>query len=34
MDKFVYAGKMNLLLIMNPGFDSKDDISGENNDLY
>ena len=32
--KFVFAGKMKLLLIMNPAFRPQDGIDGEDNDLY
>ncbi len=32
--KFVFAGKMKLLLIMAPGFRAEDGIEGEKNDLY
>lgn len=32
--KFVFAGKMKLLLIMNPAFCPEDGIEQENNDLY
>jgi len=32
--KFVFAGKMKLLLIMSPAFRVQDGIDGENNDLY
>ncbi len=32
--KFIFAGKMELLLIMNPKFDKSTEIVGEDNDLY
>ena len=32
--EFVYAGKMKLLLIMNPPFDGQNHIDGKENDLY
>lgn len=32
--KFIFAGEMKLLLIMNPKFDKTTEIVGENNDLY
>lgn len=32
--KFVFAGKMKLLLIMSPAFRPQDGIDGEENDLY
>lgn len=32
--KFVFAGKMKLLLIMSPAFRPQDGIEGEDNDLY
>lgn len=32
--KFVYKGKMKLLLIMSPAFRPQDGIEGEDNDLY
>lgn len=32
--KFIFAGEMKLLLIMNPAFNPKDEIVGEENDLY
>lgn len=32
--KFIFAGKMELLLIMNPKFNIEDNIDGEKNDLY
>ena len=32
--EFVFAGKMKLLLIMTPAFDPKNEIEGQNNDLY
>lgn len=32
--EFVFAGKMKLLLIMNPSFDIKNNIDGKENDLY
>ena len=32
--KFIFAGEMKLLLLMNPAFDSKNEIVGEENDLY
>ena len=32
--KFVFAGKMKLLLIMNPAFRPQDGIDSEDNDLY
>ena len=32
--KFVYEGKMKLLLIMSPAFRPQDGIVGEDNDLY
>ena len=32
--KFVFAGKMKLLLIMSPAFRVEDGIDSENNDLY
>lgn len=33
-NKFIFAGKMKMLLIMSPKFNPKDEIVGENNDLY
>ena len=32
--EFVFKGKMKLLLIMNPPFDEKNDITGKENDIY
>jgi mannose-6-phosphate isomerase class I len=32
--EFVYAGKMKMLLIMNPPFDVNNHIDGKENDLY
>ena len=32
--KFVFAGEMELLLIMNPKFNRDGEIVGEKNDLY
>ena len=32
--EFVFAGKMKLLLIMNPSFNAKNNIDGKENDLY
>lgn len=32
--EFVFAGKMKLLLIMNPAFNPGNEIEGEDNDLY
>lgn len=32
--EFVFAGKMRLLLIMNPAFRAQDGIDGRENDLY
>lgn len=32
--KFVFAGKMKLLLIMSPGFRAQDGVDSEDNDLY
>lgn len=32
--EFVFAGKMKLLLMMTPKFDSLNDIKGKENDLY
>lgn len=32
--KFIFAGEMELLLIMNPKFDKSTEIVGEENDLY
>ena len=32
--EFVFAGKMRLLLVMNPAFRQQDGIEGKNNDLY
>lgn len=32
--EFVFAGKMKLLLIMNPAFRPEDGIDGKENDLY
>ena len=32
--KFIFAGEMKLLLIMNPKFDKTTEIVGEDNDLY
>ena len=32
--KFIFAGKMELLLIMNPPFTYEGEIVGEDNDLY
>jgi len=32
--EFVFAGKMKLLLIMNPAFRPQDGIEGKENDLY
>ena len=32
--EFVFAGKMRLLLIMNPAFRMQDGIDGKDNDLY
>lgn len=32
--KFIFAGKMELLLIMNPKFNRDNNIDGEENDLY
>lgn len=32
--KFIFAGEMELLLIMNPKFDKSTEIIGEENDLY
>lgn len=32
--KFIFAGEMKLLLLMNPAFNPKDEIVGEENDLY
>lgn len=32
--KFIFAGKMELLLIMNPKFSRDGEIVGEDNDLY
>lgn len=32
--EFVFAGKMKLLLIMNPGFNVENNIEGKENDLY
>ena len=32
--KFIFAGKMELLLIMNPKFNRDGEIVGEKNDLY
>ncbi len=31
---FVYAGRMKLLLIMNPAFNPKNEVQGKDNDLY
>lgn len=32
--EFVFAGKMKLLLIMNPAFNKDNEIEGKDNDLY
>lgn len=32
--EFIYAGKMKMLLIMNPPFNDNDNIEGKDNDLY
>lgn len=32
--EFVFAGKMKLLLIMTPAFNTEDNIEGRKNDLY
>lgn len=32
--KFIFTGKMKMLLIMNPKFNRDDEIKGEDNDLY
>ncbi len=32
--KFIFAGEMELLLIMNPKFSRDGEIVGEDNDLY
>lgn len=32
--EFIFAGKMKLLLIMNPAFDRNHNIDGKENDLY
>lgn len=32
--EFIFKGKMKLLLIMNPPFDEKNDVTGKENDIY
>ena len=32
--EFIFAGKMKLLLVMNPAFNSEDGIEGKDNDIW